>query len=164
MISDRIEQYLKDRHPACEHTAHSRVVPAQRVAAAEHVAGARVAKTVVVSLDGEEVIAVVAADRKVDLSALAQATGAEVAELVPEEEFAPLFQPCEAGAEPPLGLFGMRIYVDAALAREPWIIMRAGTHEDAVRMRTAEWLDEEDVRVVDRLATDDRGGWESWRH
>jgi Ala-tRNA(Pro) deacylase len=163
MIPDRIEQYLKSHHPQCEHSAHLRVVPAQRMAAAEHVSGARVAKTVVVSLDGEQVIAVVAADRKVDLGVLAQATGAEVAELVPEDEFAPLFQPCEAGAEPPLGLFGMRIYVDASLAREPWIVMRGGTHEDAIRMRTDEWLDEEDVRVVDKLATDDRAGWDSWR-
>lgn len=164
MIPDRIDEYLKQHHPECEHTLHSRVVTAQRMAAAEHVSGAQVAKTVVVALDGEDVLAVVAADRKVDLEALALATGAEVAELVPEEEFAPLFQPCEAGAEPPLGLFGMRIYVDASLAKEPWIVMRGGTHEDAIRMRTDEWLDEEDVRVVDRLATDERAGWDSWRH
>jgi Ala-tRNA(Pro) deacylase len=164
MIPDRIEQYLKEHHPSCEYTAHVRAVPAQRVAAAEHVSGARVAKTVVVSLDGEEAIAVVAADRKVDLGALALATGAQSAELADEDEFAPHFLPCEAGAEPPLGLFGMRIFVDAALAREPWIIMRAGTHEDAVRMRTDEWLDEEEVRVVERLATDERGGWDSWQH
>jgi Ala-tRNA(Pro) deacylase len=163
MIPDRIEQYLKEHHPACEHSAHPRAVPAQRVAAAEHVSGARVAKPVVVSLDGEEVLAVVAADRKVDLGALALATGVQRAELVPEDEFASHFLPCEAGAEPPLGLFGMRIYVDAALAHEPWIIMRAGTHEDVIRMRTEEWLDEEDVRVVEGLGTDDRGGWDSWR-
>jgi Ala-tRNA(Pro) deacylase len=163
MIPDRIEQYLKQHHPGCEHTAHSRVVPAQRLAAAEHVSGARVAKTVVVRLDGEDVIAVVAADRRVDLEKLALATGAEVAELAAETDFAPLFQPCEAGAEPPLGLFGMRLYVDASLAREPWIVMRAGTHEDAIRMRTDEWLDEEDVRVVERLATEENG-WDSWRN
>ncbi len=164
MIPERIEQYLKEHHPACEHMAHARAVQAQRVAAVEPVSGARVAKTVVVDLDGEEVIAVVAADRKVDLAVLAQVSGAGTAELVPEDDFAPRFSPCEAGAEPPLGLFGMRIYVDGALAREPWIVMRGGTHEDAIRMRTEEWLDEEDVRVVDDLATDDRGGWDSWRH
>src|SRR5512138_44450 len=87
MIPDRVDQYLKQHHPASEHTAHPRTVPAQRLAAAEHVSGMRVAKTVVVSLDGELVLAVVAADRKVDLGALALATGAEVAELVPEDEF-----------------------------------------------------------------------------
>lgn len=158
MIPERIEQYLKEKHPGCEHTAHLRAVAAQRVAATEHVSGERVAKTVVVSLDGEQVLAVVAADRKVDLGVLALHAGARQAALVPEVEFAPRFQPCEAGAEPPLGLFGMRIYVDDDLAREPWLVMRGGTHEDAIRMRTDEWMDVEDVRVVDNL------GRLEWQH
>ena len=151
MIPEHIDQYLRDHHPACEHSAHLRAVTAQRMAAAEHVRGGRVAKPVVVSLDGELALAVVAADRKVDLDVLALATGTIRAELCPEGEFADRFAPCEAGAEPPLSLFGMRIYVDAALASEPWVVMRGGTHEDAVRMGTDEWLDEENARVVQGL-------------
>jgi Ala-tRNA(Pro) deacylase len=151
MIPERIDVYLKQHHPACEHSSHMRAVAAQRVAAAEHVSGERMAKTVVVDLDGQQILAVVAADRKVDLGALALATGANHADLVPEAEFASRFQPCEAGAEPPLGLFGMTIYVDAALAHEPWVVMRGGTHEDAIRMRTDEWMDVENVRVVQGL-------------
>jgi Ala-tRNA(Pro) deacylase len=158
MIPERIDEYLKRNHPGCEHSAHMRAVAAQRVAAAEHVSGERVAKTVVVSLDGELVLAVVAADRKVDLGALALAAGATTAELVPEAQFASRFEPCEAGAEPPLGLFGMPIYVDRALAHEPWVVMRGGTHEDSIRMRTDEWLDVENVRVVQGL------GRIEWEH
>lgn len=158
MIPERVDLYLKQHHPGCEHTAHLRAVAAQRMAAVEHVSGDRVAKTVVVSLDGQQVLAVVAADRKVDLGALALATGATQADLVPEADFAPRFQPCEAGAEPPLGLFGMPIYVDAALAHEPWVVMRGGTHEDSIRMRTDEWLDVESVRVVQGL------GRVEWEH
>jgi Ala-tRNA(Pro) deacylase len=164
MIPDRVDQYLKQHHPACEHSEHARAVAAQRMAAAEHVSGMRVAKTVVVSLDGELAIAVVAADRKVDLGALALATGAISADLVPESEFAPRFDPCEAGAEPPLGLFGLPIYVDAELAHEPWLVMRGGTHEDAIRMPTEEWMDVEHVRPVKGLGEEDHGGWVSWRH
>ncbi|HET6440391.1 MAG TPA: YbaK/EbsC family protein [Anaeromyxobacter sp.] len=151
MIPQRIDEYLKQNHPACEHSAHMRAVAAQRVAAAEHVSGDRLAKTVVVRLDDELVLAVVAADRRVDLGALSLSTGALRAQLAAETEFAPRFEPCEAGAEPPLGLFGMPIYVDADLAREPWLVMRGGTHEDAIRMRTDEWLDVENVRVVSGL-------------
>lgn len=159
MIPDRIEQYLKAHHPGAEHTAHLRAVAAQRLAAAEHVSGDRVAKTVVVRLDRELVLAVVAAGRKVDLGALSLATGARDAELVPEAEFQSRFEACEAGAEPPLGLFGLRIFVDASLARQPWVVMRGGTHEDAIRMRTDEWLDVENVRVVERLGRDVHDGW-----
>jgi Ala-tRNA(Pro) deacylase len=151
MIPENVDMYLKQNHPGCEHSAHLRVVPAQRVAAAEHVSGERMAKTVVVRLDGDLVLAVVAADRKVDLGALALTAGAAHAELAAEQDFATRFQPCEVGAEPPLGLFGVPIFVDAALADEPWLVMRAGTHEDAVRMRTDEWMDVENVRVVQGL-------------
>ncbi len=157
MIPERVDTYLKQNHPGYEHTAHMRAVAAQRVAAVEHVSGDRMAKTVVASLDGELVLAVVAADRKLDLGALALATGATQADLVPEAQFATRFEPCEAGAEPPLGLFGLPIYVDAVLAREPWVVMRGGTHEDAIRMRTDEWLDVENVRVVQGLG---RVEWE----
>ncbi len=163
MIPDRVDQYLKAYHPTYEHTEHARAVAAQRMAAMEHVSGMRVAKTVVVSLDGELAIAVVAADRKVDLGALALATGAISADLVPEAEFAPRFQPCEAGAEPPLGLFGLPIYVDEELTREPWLVMRGGTHEDAIRMATDEWIDVEHVRTVKGLGEEDHGGWATWQ-
>ncbi|ABC80532.1 aminoacyl-tRNA deacylase [Anaeromyxobacter dehalogenans] len=151
MIPERIDRYLRAHHPGCAHTTHLRTVAAQRLAAAEHVSGTRVAKTVVVSLDGALVLAVVGADRVVDLDVLRAASGAAQAGFVPEAAFARRFEPCEAGAEPPLGVFGLPIYVDAALAQQPWIVMRGGTHEDAVRLRTDEWLREEHAAVVDEL-------------
>jgi Ala-tRNA(Pro) deacylase len=151
MIPERVDRYLREHHPDCAHTTHLRAVAAQRLAAAEHVRGARVAKPVVVSLDGSLAMLVVGADRKVDLAALRRVTSASSIELVPEAAFAARFEPCEAGAEPPLGLFGLPIYVDEALTREPWLVMRGGTHEDALRIRTDEWLREEHVTPVPQL-------------
>jgi Ala-tRNA(Pro) deacylase len=72
-------------------------------------------------------------------------------ELVPETGFADRFWPCEAGAEPPLSLFGIPIYVDAELARQPWLLMRGGTHEDAIQLDTDDWLLSEGARIVDGL-------------
>jgi Ala-tRNA(Pro) deacylase len=151
MIPQTIAQYLKQHHLAYEHSTHVRAVPAQRLAAAEHVVGARIAKPVVCDADGRIVLAVVSAAQRVDLDVLRRATGAERVELVPEQTFSDRFAPCEAGAEPALGMFGMPIYVDDAVAREPWIMMRGGTHEDAIRIDTAEWLREEHVKPVERL-------------
>ncbi len=151
MIPDPIDRYLQQHHLTYEHTTHVRAVAAQRLAAAEHVSGGRIAKPVVVSLDGRLALAVVSASQRVDVDALRRATGAALVELVPEATFADLFEPCEAGAEPALGVFGLPIYVDDALAREPWIVMRGGTHEDAIRIDTAIWLREEHVRPVERL-------------
>jgi Ala-tRNA(Pro) deacylase len=151
MIPETIDRYLKKNHLAYEHTTHVRTVAAQRLAAAEHVSGERIAKPVVVSIDGTLALAVVTATEKVDVDALRRVTRAERVDLVPETMFEGRFAPCEVGAEPPLGLFGMPIYVDADLAREPWIVMRGGTHEDAIRLSTAEWLRTEQVVPVERL-------------
>lgn len=151
MIPETIHRYLEEHHLPYEHTTHVRAVAAQRLAAAEHVTGDRVAKPVVVSVDGELSLAVVAATEKVDVDALRRATNARSVEIVPESAFEGRFEPCEVGAEPPLGLFGMPIYVDAGLAREPWIVCRGGTHEDALRIETAAWLRSERVKPVEGL-------------
>ncbi len=151
MIPETIDRYLKDHHLAYEHTVHARAVAAQRLAAAEHVTGDRIAKPVVVSVDGVLALAVVSATEKVDVEALRRAIGAGHVELVPEAAFEGRFEPCEIGAEPPLGVFGLPMYVDASLAREPWIVMRGGTHEDAIRIETAAWLRSENVTPVERL-------------
>jgi Ala-tRNA(Pro) deacylase len=154
MIPETIDRYLKDHHLPYEHTIHSRTVPAQRVAAAEHVSGYKVAKTVVVSLDGRLALAVVDAAHRVDTDALRRATGAVQAHLVPEETFAAQFSPCEPGAEPALGCFGLPIYVDEGVACEPWIVMRGGTHEDAIRIDTQAWIQAERARLVRGLAVE----------
>ncbi len=151
MIPERIDSYLRARHLNYEHLIHRRAVPAQQVAAVEHVSGSRVAKPVVVDLEGQLAIAVVSAMHRVDLEALARASRAAHAEVVPESQFAERFWPCEPGAEPPLGLFGLPIYVDAALADIPSLMMRGGTHEDAIVLDTREWLESERVKTVPGL-------------
>ena len=151
MIPETIDRYLKDHALPYEHLPHRRAVGAQRLAASEHVSGRRIAKPVVVRLDDVLALAVVNAAERVDLERLADAAGAARAELAPEDAFAERFVPCEAGAEPALSMFGVLIYVDAELALEPWVVMRGGTHEDAIRIDTQSWLESEDVRIVDGL-------------
>lgn len=156
MIPERIDRYLKEHHLEYEHHVHARAVAAQRFAAAEHVSGWKIAKPVVVDLDGRLVVAVVSASQRVDVEALRRLTGAVRAELAPEDRFEGRFAPCEVGAEPPLGLFGLPIYVDEELAREPWIVMRGGTHEDALKVETDAWLESEaasPVRGLGRYVT-----------
>jgi Ala-tRNA(Pro) deacylase len=151
MIPDPIHRYLEQHRLPYEHLTHGRAVPAQRLAAAEHVPGDRVAKTVVVSVDGALALAVVGATHLVDLDTLRRASGATQVDLVPETTFADRFEPCEAGAEPALGFFGLPLFVDAALVHEPWILMRGGTHEDAIRIDTRAWMESEHARVVPGL-------------
>jgi Ala-tRNA(Pro) deacylase len=139
MIPETVESHLRQHHGGFKHRAHTEAVTAQDLAAAEHVSGRRVAKPVIVRLDGKLAIAVVSAAHRVNMGALEEATGA-VAELAPEAEFADRFLPCEAGAEPPLGIFGLPIFVDETLTHEQTLIMPGGTHQDAIEVETHEWV------------------------
>jgi len=151
MIPVQIADYLREHKVHFEPRIHRRTVAAQRLAAAEHTPGAKVAKVVVVRADGGLALAVVSASQHLDLDRMRAALGARSVSLAPEEAFAERFLPCEAGAEPALGMFGLPIYVDSRLALEPRILMRAGTHEDAVELETDDWLLAERVRIVDGL-------------
>jgi len=150
MIPTMIEAHLRLRHQGYEHHVHEPVMTAQELAAVEHVSGRRVAKSVVVRVNGELALAVVGATEKVNLGALDEVTG-HTSELVPEREFAERFMPCEAGAEPPFALFGLPIFVDEKLERERTVLMPVGTHEDAVLLDTHEWINCEKAQPVANL-------------
>lgn len=152
MIPTLIEAHLRTCHAGFEHHTHGDAATAQDLAAAEHVSGYRVAKPVVVRLGGELALAVVSAAERVSLSALEEATGT-AAELVGEEEFARRFAPCDAGAEPPLGLFGLPIMADEKFLHAPRILMPAGTHGDAIVLDTHEWMRCEKVQAIANLGT-----------
>jgi Ala-tRNA(Pro) deacylase len=60
----------------------------------------------------------------------------KVVRLAHEAEFDPLFPDCEVGAMPPFGnLYGLPVYVDSDLAKEPTIVFQAGTHRQTMSLR-----------------------------
>lgn len=150
MIPALIQAHLRERHPAYQHHVHAAAETAKGLAAAEHVMGERVAKAVVFKADGKLAIAVVAASERVDVDVLGRATASHV-ELVPEREFCERFRPCEVGAEPPLAMFGVPIFVDDKLMRQPTVVMPGGTYEDAIVLDTSEWARCEEVRAIANL-------------
>jgi Ala-tRNA(Pro) deacylase len=152
-----VEAHLRRRYGAFEHRVHAAASSAQELAAAEGVSGHRVAKPVVLRLDGGLAIAVVAATDRVNLGPLEEATGAR-AVVVPAAELAELFRPCEPGAEPPLAVFGIPIYADDKLLRERTILIPAGTHEDAAVVETSEWMWCERVQPLVNLGRRGRRG------
>ena len=114
-----------------EHRVHPTALTAQQVAAAEHVPGSIVAKTVVVKF----VMAFLPASAKLDLPALRETLRANELRLAKEAEFYGLFPDSELGAMPPFGnLYGLPVYADESLARDRAILFNAGTHRDAIRM------------------------------
>ncbi len=132
---DRLRQYLDQRGVAYEVTRHPLAYTAPEVAAVTHVQGRMMAKVVIAASGGEQVMLVLPSTSHVHLTKLRAVLGKE-ARLAHEAEFGPLFPDCEPEAMPPFGnLYGLRVYVDRALAREPAIVFQAGTHRHTIGLR-----------------------------
>lgn len=130
-----VQEFLVHSGQPYEFFQHPRAFTAQQEAAVAHVPGRGWAKAVICVIDTEPVLAVLPADRLIDLEQLRQLAGGETIRLASEREFARLYPGCEVGAEPPFGpLYQQRVFVDRALTRSPEIAFNAGTHVDGIRM------------------------------
>ena len=137
---DRLEAFLRENAVPFEVHHHPPAYTAQRVAEAEHISGKMMVKVVMAFADGKMMMLAVPAPRHVSLAKAAEAIGAKEVRLAHEDEFAAAFPDCEVGAMPPFGnLYGLPVYADAELAQDETIVFNAGTHEDTVHMKYADF-------------------------
>ena len=98
------------------------------------------AKTVILDVDGEMIMAVLPAHHTVSLEQVAKVLNLSRAVLVPKEDLRAMFPDCELGAEPPFGQhYGMRVIISAAMALDEHITFNAGAHGIAIHMRYADY-------------------------
>jgi len=140
MSTKRLLRALEENRIAYELVHHPRDVMAQETAHDTQTPGYAFAKTVVLVAGDRAALAVVPAPSRVDLDKAADAMGAEAVEIADEATMARLFPDCEVGAEPAFGnLYGLPVYVDPELAAHEYITCNGGTHEEAVRIRYADY-------------------------
>ena len=135
MTLSKLRDFLDSHNVKYLVISHSLAYTAQGVAAQVHVSGKKLAKTVIVKIDGVLAMAVIPASFHVDMDRLRTLTGAQTVEIASELEFKGAFPDCETGAMPPFGnLYDMPVYADASLAGNEEITFTAGTHRELVRM------------------------------
>jgi Ala-tRNA(Pro) deacylase len=118
----------------------SEAYTAQEVAQREHFSGHRVAKVVVVMVDGRPVELVLPASRHVNLDRVRTILAANEVRLANEEEMEKFFTDCEVGAIPPLRHWPkVDVVMDRLLNLEGNILFQAGTHADAIRLNFQDW-------------------------
>lgn len=133
---------------------HSRTETAAAEAEALGVDAKDVAKTLVVSTPSGYVRAVLPASERVDLHKLREhVEGGKRIHLASEEDLERDYPGFELGAVPPFGGSSDRVLVDSRLAEREQVVLEAGTHEQSVRIRTADLLVLTRAEVVD-LAQD----------
>ncbi|HNT36146.1 MAG TPA: YbaK/EbsC family protein [bacterium] len=140
MPVQRVKDYLASQGIAFDSIVHERTYTAQETAAVTHVKGRELAKAVVLNVDGECLIAVIPASRRLSLRKTKELLGANSLRLADESEFSRLFPGCELGAIPPLGsLFGVKMLVDKTLREDEEIAFAAGTHTEIVRVKLSDF-------------------------
>ena len=140
MPAKKLREFLDRNDVRYVTITHSPAVTAQMIAAAAHISGKELAKTVIVRIDGELSMAVLPASYQVDFDLLKDATGALDVELASEADFREMFPDCELGAMPPFGnLYGMYVFVAEVLAEDDEIAFNACSHTELIKMRYSDF-------------------------
>lgn len=140
MRNKHLEEYLNDNKVKYRTITHSPAYTAQEIAAVAHIGGNKLAKTVIVKIDGELAMLVSPATKMVNFDHLKKLTKAKNVELASEYEFQDRFKDCEVGAMPPFGnLYEMSVYVDDSLLEDDEIVFNAGNHSELVKMKYDDW-------------------------
>ncbi len=140
MPINTLTRFLDDNKVEYVTIRHSPAYTAQKIAAAAHIPGREVAKTVMVKIDGKMAMAVVRATDQVDLDLLRSAAKADSVTLATEDDFRDAFQGVELGAMPPFGnLYGMAVFADEALTKDAQIAFNAGSHTELLQLDYADF-------------------------
>lgn len=134
-LLDRLEQ----AHIPYELIPHPRTATAAGEAEALHVDPSQVAKTIVLSTPDGFVRAVLPASERLDLHKVRDFLGTNDVHLATEEVLAGAYPQFELGAVPPFaGAFGDRVLVDTKVCENESVLLEAGTHEQSLRLETAD--------------------------
>ena len=133
-----IPAFLEEQHCAFAVMPHPTTYTAQEMAHELHVPGREVAKTVLLRANGdyEFVVAVVPANKQVDLHRASELLGGSDVSLARETDIEEHCPDCERGVLPPFGSrYGMKTIVDQSLANDEAIVFEGNTHDEAIQMR-----------------------------
>lgn len=139
-MSITLQERLRSKGSRYEIVRHPYSHSSMESAAAAHIPGDRLAKTVLLEDEHGYVAVVLPSTYAVQLSELWNKTGRRLG-LATEAELRELFKDCDAGALPPIcGAYGMKTYLEANLAGQPDIYFEAGDHEELVHMEADQFL------------------------
>ena len=131
----KLKEFLDSHKLKYVSLSHSPAFTAQEIAAAAHISGKQLAKTVIVKIDGHLAMVVIPANDQLNFAKLREVTGAKNADLAGESEFKDKFTGCEVGAMPPFGnLYDMPVFISNEFGTQDSILFNAGSHSELLQM------------------------------
>jgi Ala-tRNA(Pro) deacylase len=150
MAETDVISVLDEAGVAYELLPHRRTETAAAEAEALGVDPRDVAKTVVLSTPAGYVRAVVPASERIDLHKVrSRLEGGKRIHLASEDDLERDYPDFELGAVPPVGGRRDPVLVDLRVAERDSVVVEAGSHEQSLRIRTADLLMLTDAEVVD---------------
>ncbi len=135
-IATKLENYLRQREVEYKLVTHPRSEYSMETAEKAHGHGDALAKGVLVKDEDGYVLVVLPSDYHVELESLHKLLGQEV-EMVDEANLAEVFNDCELGAIPPVGMaYGVKTIWDptSSLGKQDEVFFEAGDHQSLVRV------------------------------
>ncbi|MGH6637948.1 MAG: aminoacyl-tRNA deacylase [Polaromonas sp.] len=134
-ISSQLSSYLDQRGARYEICAHEHSRTSAESARSAHVPPNQLAKSVILEDDKGCVMAVIPADKTVMVGELSRLLGRQQLRLADESRIATLFEDCDLGAVPPVGMaWGIETIVDDELEASDVVYLEGGDHERLLRM------------------------------
>lgn len=133
-ISNTLREYLENQNTHYDLVPHPETFTSMETAAAAHVPGDKLAKSVVLEAKDDYVIAVIPSTHRLNLETLRQVFGHPF-DIVTENDLSRMFKDCELGSVPALGqAFGIKVAVDEDLLELDEIYFESGDHTQLVHM------------------------------
>jgi len=134
-LPSHLTSYLQQRGTQYEICTHDHSRSSAETARSAHVPPSQLAKSVILQDDEGCVMAVLPADRVLMVGEFSRLAGRYRLRLADEDRIASLFEDCERGAVPPVGMaWGIPTLVDDELESNEVIYMEVGDHEQLLRM------------------------------
>ena len=149
-ILKKLKDYLEKNQVRYEVGVHERLYTSQEIAAAMHVPGKELAKVVIVKGDGKMIMLVLPASYRVDTKKLKKVLECKKLGISKEKDFEELFPDCEIGAMPPFGnLYRLEVWVDQVLTEDEFIVFRAGSHVETLKIKYSDYAQLVNPKVGD---------------
>jgi Ala-tRNA(Pro) deacylase len=138
-IAHRVKDYIAEHHLAWDAVPHAESNTSIETARFAQVRPDRVAKAVMLEDHDGYVLAVIGADRRLDMSEFDRALHRDL-HLAREFELRARFSDCAPGAVPPVGAaYGVQTVWDESLGELPDIYFEGGDHRTMVHMSGADF-------------------------
>lgn len=134
-IPSHLSSYLDQRGARYDVSMHGHSHSSLETARCANVSPGQLAKSVILEDEHGCVMAVVPADKMVMLGEFSRFVGRHKLKLAGEARIAALFDDCDPGAIPPVGMaWGLPTIVDDELETNDVVYMEGGDHERLLRM------------------------------